>query len=269
MQVKLARLGRAVVPGVIGTAIYAGIVAFANTILKQDLPLLAWVAFAIMGLTMLGALAIQRQERRRLEDELLKWEGVEKYTGLSEFEPELNSSDEHPRAQLDKIRFSLDFMGNGGSKWSREEEKMRAMLVQVGNSGKKARMLLLHPSSKVCREASEQRHGNPTVLPMKIVDSLRVLDRLRGEFKHLKIRTYEHTPYFRLVFVDERTVIVGHYKQYREDSDNTPLLVWEAECDWSFYYAFSKYFESEWGTGKDISTKEVNELAARFENGNG
>ncbi len=267
MNFNRSRFGLAVVAGVISTGIYAVVIAFANVVLKQHWPLTAWAAILIMALTMLGALALQYEERRRLEAKLAKWDGVEEATGLCEFKEELAVSDEHPREQLHRIKFSLDFMGNGGSKWTKQEEQLRDALVRVGNAGKKARMLLLHPDSGVCISASESRYESPSVLPMRIVRSLKVLDRLRADFPHLDFRLYNHTPFFRLTFVDERAAIVGHYKQYRADSAYSPLMVWEAErSDWSFYLAFSKYFDAEWENGDELTTGELQLLEERIKN---
>lgn len=268
MKFDRSRFGLAIVAGVISAGVYAVVVAFANLVLEQHWPLMAWAALLIMGLTVAGALALQYETQRRLDAMLAKWDGLETATGLCEFEEEMKSSDEHPREQLHTIKFSFDFMGNGGSKWTREEPKMRQMLEEVGNAHNEARMLLLRPDSEVCMNASQDRHKNPSTLPLKIIRSLQVLDGLKHDFPHLHFKLYDHTPYFRLTFVDGRAAIVGHYKQYRDDSEYSPLMVWEAVHGggWSFYWAFKKYFDAEWAQGKTIDTEGLNTLARRFEN---
>jgi hypothetical protein len=256
-----SKFARAIVAGTIGSATYAGIVAFANFVLDQQWPFSAWATLAIGIIVMGGALFLQAAQRRQIEAELSKWIGLEEATGLCEFERELNPSDEHPREKLHTIKFSLDFMGNGGSKWTKQEKQMRDMLNRVGNAGQKTRMLLLDPVSDVCKSASDVLYESPEVIPKRTLKSLRVLDRLRDDYPHLEVKTYDHTPFFRLTLLDGRAAIVGHYKQYRDDSAYSPLMIWLAEtCDWSFYWAFWNYFEAEWEFGKPVTKERLKEL---------
>jgi hypothetical protein len=259
-----SRFWRSVLASLVASGLYGLVIVLANQVFDENWPWSAWVAVGIMATTLVGALVLQREERRRLEAKLAHWDGIE-ITGLCEFEAELDRSDDHPREQLDTITFSLDFMGHGGSKWTGQEAKMRQMLSEVGNARQKARMLLLNPASTVCISASQSREGSNTTLPTQILRSLRVLDRLKGDFPHLEFRLYEHTPFFRLTFVDERAVIVGHYKQYRENSAKSPLMVWEREqSNWSFYQAFSKYFENEWDSVKPLAPDELDDLEEKI-----
>lgn len=260
-----AQFAMAILAGVLATGIYAGIVAIANQVFEERWPLTAWAAVLIMALSTLGALILQAETRKRLDAMLVKWTGLEESTGLCAFEEKMEASKLHPEEQLHVIQFSLDFMGNGGSKWTREEKEMREMLKRLGNVGREARMLLLNPSSNVCKEASKKRFYSKITIPMRSLNSLKVLDRLRDEYPHLDFRLYDHTPYFRLTFVDGRSAIVGHYKNYQDESDYSPLMVWKADrSDWSFYHAFAKYFEAEWEKGVPISHEELAKLEERI-----
>jgi hypothetical protein len=256
-----SKFTRAVVAGTVGSAIYAGIIAFANFILHQNWPFSAWATLAIGLFVMGGALFLQAAQRRQIEAELSRWIGLEEATGLCEFERELDPSDEHPREKLHTIKFSLDFMGNGGSKWTKQEEQMREMLNRVGNAGQKTRMLLLNPVSDVCTSASEDLWKSAEVIPKRTLKSLQVLGRLRDDYPHLEIKTYDHPPYFRLTLLDGRAAVVGHYKQYRDDSAYSPLMIWLAEtCDWSYYWAFCNYFEAEWKLGEPVTKERLKAL---------
>jgi hypothetical protein len=281
-----SRYGVVILLGVVSSALYAGVATAANLLWAAGWPLPTWggIVFLLLLLLLLWSrdrdskrhtahlskianqFAQQSDQLKTAEKENKKWEGIESATGLCEFEPQLDESDEHPRASLDRINISFLFMGNGGSKWTREEPKMRKMLEKVGNASREARMLLLDPDSDVCIEASKDQHqGNRSVEPIKIIRSLQCLHKLRADYPHLEFRLYDHTPFFRLVFVDGRVAIVGHYKQYHADSAYTPLVLWESHPGgWSFYWAFKKYFDAEWDAGQTITTEKLNSLAEKY-----
>jgi hypothetical protein len=197
---------------------------------------------------------------------LRRWEGIEEATGLVDYWPELGDSDEHPRAKLDKINHHLDFMGNGGSKWSKEKQQMERMLARVGERDGKVRMLLLHPDCDVCLDTSKKQMEDASALPRRITASLLELEKMRPRFPHLEIKLYEHAPFFRLTFIDRKTAIVGHYQKYWKDSIQSPLLVLEDKQrgnDWSFYVAFIRYFKAEWEQGRPMMAAELDKLAEK------
>ena len=258
----------AIIAGILAAALWSGMLAFGKLVLE-----LGWtgaVVMALVGVALALSIAFVAQHfvRKQLEGELEKWKGLQATTGLCEFEKELDHSDEHPRAQLDVIRSSLEFMGNGGSKWTEQEGQMRRMLDTVGNAGGTVKMLLLHPGSTVCTERSKAVHGSEKVQPLKNIRSLRRLTELRKTYSNLEVLVYDHLPYFRLTFVDGNVAIVGHYKHYRADSAASPLVLWEPTADgWGFYAAFQRYFEGEWDAGKPITETELDDLDERFGNG--
>ncbi|HEY2478208.1 MAG TPA: hypothetical protein VGI17_05710 [Solirubrobacterales bacterium] len=199
--------------------------------------------------------------------DLRRWEGIEDSTGLVAHWPQLGGSPEHPTEKLDNINHHLDFMGNGGSKWSREKEKMEHMLAKVGERNGQVRMLLLRPDCEVCKTASKHSFHDEESLPRRNATSLIELVDLRQRFPHLEIRLYEHAPFFRLTFTDMKTVSVGHYQEYWQDSTETPLLLVEDERgsnDWSFFVAFSRYFKAEWKLGDPIRPSELDRLAEKY-----
>jgi|GEM_PF-4045512 len=200
-------------------------------------------------------------------NDLRRWEGIERATGLIDYWPELGDSDEHPRAKLEKINHHLDFMGNGGSKWSKEKRQMEHMLARVGEREGKVRMLLLRPDCEVCTQASKNRFDDEQELPRRNTNSLLDLEDLRQRFPCFEIRLYEHAPFFRLTFTDKKTAIVGHYQEYWQDSTNTPLVVFEdahAGSEWSFFVAFSRYFREEWSLGDELRPAELDRLAKEY-----
>lgn len=284
----------AILAGVLSAGLYSGIVRLFSILFDRDLASTGWsfvIALAIIIVVMLffqrntrsklGALSGEKsdldEKYRELEvaradlgkrlNTLEKWEGIESATGLIDYRPELDDSDEHPREKIHTIRFHLDFMGNGGSKWSKQRADMESMLGKMGGLGGEARMLLLRPNCDVCKEASKERFANDErALPQRIIRSLVEFDAMRSRFRHLQIKLYDHTPFFRLTFIDKKTVIVGHYQEYWHDSARTPLLVWDGHeaGDWSFYVAFCRYFDAEWDLGKEMTSDELRDLALEY-----
>ena len=198
------------------------------------------------------------------------WQGIESATGLVEYWPTLGGSPEHPEEKLDHISHHLDFMGNGGSKWSAEKVRpqMEHMLARVGEREGQVRLLLLRPNCEACKKASKKRFPeDEDSLPRRNTSSLLQLRDLQAQYPHLEIKLYEHAPFFRLTFSDKQTVSVGHYQQYWEDSTETPLLVIEDGRDgneWSFFVAFSRYFKEEWRNGEPLRPAELDELAKDY-----
>ena len=284
----------AILAGILSAGLYSVFVRLFAVVFNRNLASTGWsfvIALAIIVVVMLffqrstrsklGALSRAKsdldEQYRELEaaradleerlDDLGKWEGIESATGLIDYRRELDHSDEHPREKIHTIRFHLDFMGNGGSKWSGQRNAMESMLEKMGGLGGEARMLLLQPDCDVCKEASKERFANDErALPQRIIRSLVELDAMRSRFRHLQIKLYDHTPFFRLTFIDKQTVIVGHYQEYWHDSAKTPLLVWDGHeaGDWSFYVAFRRYFDAEWDLGKDMTSEEINKLAQEY-----
>lgn len=204
---------------------------------------------------------------RNGQDDPRRWNGIDTATGLVGFWPELKKSDEHPRVKLEKITHHLDFMGNGGSKWSQEKEGMERMLARVGRREGTVRMLLLRPDCQVCIEASKERFDDEDELPRRNTSSLLDLDDLRLKYRHFEIKLYEHSPCFRLTFTDRQRAIVGHYQRYWQDSSQTPLLVFEdgrESNEWSFYVAFSTYFGAQWESADILRSAELETLAKRY-----
>jgi len=194
--------------------------------------------------------------------ELKRWEQLEAYTGLADYWHQLEDSDQHPRDKLNEIRASLDFMGHGGSKWTKERDQFSSMLGRIGNNRGKARMLLLNPQCKIARKKSEIRFGHPHELPRKVATSLLTIGSLQRTYDNLQVKLYSHMPHFRLTIVDRRMAIVGHYRSYDRDSEGTPLLAWENAADWSFFTSFVAYFDHEWDAADDVDWDTIEKLAA-------
>jgi hypothetical protein len=183
-----------------------------------------------------------------------KWEGIETTTGLDKYIKKLEGSGHHPRELIDNIERKLDFMGHGASKWTENRQKLTKMLENIAfnDQGGKARFLVINPLQSGLEEQRKQ----------KIARSLRTLSELKTQHPNsLEVKVYNHIPQLRLTFYDDNLVVVGHYQgKERQDSSNTPLLVFLRKCDWSFYKAFLSHFEEEWNRATDLANLDMDEI---------
>ncbi len=185
-----------------------------------------------------------------------KWDGIEPTTGLDKYIKKLEGSGHHPRELLDKIERKLDFMGHGASKWTANRVKLTKMLENIGynNPEGKVRFLVIDPT-KTELEIDKTR-------AQAIAGSLRTLRELQRAHPNLEVRIYNHIPQLRMTFYDDDLVVVGHYQgKERQDSSNTPLLVFLRKCDWSFYKAFLSHFEEEWKRATPLCDTNMEEIA--------
>jgi hypothetical protein len=258
---------------VVATLIAAGILKLADVATSNLVAVLAvtsavlFLLSAVLGFLLWASLSRSKEEKAETASlqMLEKWRDLESFTGLCEFEGDLMSSEESPREKLPDIETELFFMGNGGSKWTREKAEFDSMLRRTAENRGSVRFLLLDPTSDACREGSEVRFGNPTEQPRKIVESLcrlRAWDRM---FRHLEVKLYSHVPHFRISLINKTHAVLGHYREYQNDSDETPLLVFSRQdCQWSFYSPFAGYFHHEWGNAEQINWPEIEDLADKY-----
>jgi hypothetical protein len=183
-----------------------------------------------------------------------KWDGIEPTTGLERYIKKLDGSGHHPRELLEKIDKQLDFMGHGASKWTANREKLERMLKKIKYNKGNARFLVINPLQT----------GLELERAKRIARSLRTLGELKKKHDNLEVRVYGHIPQLRLTFYPDRdddVVVVGHYQGMdREDSSNTPLLVFRRRCEWSFYKAFLSHFDSEWERGKGLAELDASAI---------
>jgi hypothetical protein len=189
-------------------------------------------------------------------------ESVEDRIGLIGYAYELTDSEFHPSKALLGVHRSLDFLGHGASKWTDERDKFVNMLVHLDDQGEKCgvRVLVLDPKSPMCLQTSAQLFpDDPHKWPRKILHSLQVLGALEDTYDKLKVKVYKHKPVFRLTIIDGATAIIGHYRNYRRDSDHSPLLVFSSDADWSFFTPFQLLYDAEWNAALTVDWEAVAE----------
>lgn len=179
-----------------------------------------------------------------------KWRDIEKVTGLVKYVPKLEGSGYHPHEMRANVKSSLDFMGNGASKWTTNSEKLENMLKELKYRKSKARFLITNPLSIVYGDGQNEVIKE---YKKKVAKSIRTFCELQKTYPdELEVKVYEHIPQFRLTFYKD-SVAVGHYRgPEKKDSRDTPLLIFQLECDWSFYKALEFHFDVEWASATGI-----------------
>jgi len=189
-----------------------------------------------------------------LED---KWNNLTQYTGLEDFVQQLKTSKCHPSKLLNHVNKSFDFMGHGSSKWSVEnEDKLEKAIQRIKLKGGRARMLIFNPMKQTW-DNQEQA---------KILRSIKNLKRIQTHINKeriiLEIKLYDHNPTFRLAFWNREKLLVGHYKAYSENSNDSPMMVFNSDNEWGYYSAFVQYFNQEWklATSVDVVWEDIKKL---------
>lgn len=189
------------------------------------------------------------------------WESVQARTGLAGYDADLVDSKFHPSEVLTKVHQGLDFLGHGASKWTTQRDKFADMLLHLDDEGERCgvRMLVLDPASPICRDTSEMLFpDDPQKWPRKILRSLQVLGKLEARYENnLEVKVYKHKPVFRLTIIDGSTAIVGHYRNYHRDSNDTPLLVFRKGPEWSFFTPFQALYDAEWNAARPVNWQAV------------
>jgi hypothetical protein len=232
---------------------YPALPLWINDTLRFTILVLPWIAVFIFAYLWFK----WKNKARKLSEisSQSKWEGIEQTTGLERYIKRLEGSGHHPRELLDKIDLKLDFMGHGASKWTANREKLEKMLKRIAFNAGRARFLVINPLQT----------GLEPERAKKIALSLRTLWELKRAYANLDVKLYNHIPQLRMTFYDDNLVVVGHYQGLeRQDSSNTPLLVFLRKCDWSFYKAFLSHFDEEWSRAVeliDIDFAQIEALA--------
>jgi hypothetical protein len=236
--------------------------------ISTGLLLLAGLILVYLLVLAYGRAKAARSSRDAAREELStleKWRDIEKFTGLIEYAAELSSSDERPKEKLPEIDFELRFMGNGGSKWTRESAEFQEMLRTTAENHGTVRLLLLDPTCQACIAGSQARFDNNVDQPKKIVESLCRLKPWERRWGHFEVKLYSHTPHFRISLINNSYAVLGHYREYKNDSDESPLLVFTREdIKWTFYRPIDGYYRNEWDNAEWVDWEKVDELAKTY-----
>jgi len=157
---------------------------------------------------------------------------------------------------MKSINKELLFMGIGGAKWieeNKERQLFEDMLKRNANNDGDVKFLIIHPYSKELKEIQDQ-------CDRKLVteSNYKIWVDLVEKYTCLKVKCYNHTPAFRLQFMDGTLMAVARYQFASEENNGTkdchsPHLIINNKESMSFYYVFQRYFNHEWDKATDIT----------------
>lgn len=169
-------------------------------------------------------------------------------TGLENFVEFLRDSKYHPKNIISTITTNFSFWGHGASKWTNEisllDKAIERVLVNSGN----IEVMIFNPI-----------HTEEVFEKEKILKSILVLEALKAKYNKrqanfMEVKVYADLPSFRLAFINHELVLVGHYKTYTANSNESPILVFNSREDWSFYSAFKTLFKEKFGNARSITS---------------
>ena len=174
------------------------------------------------------------------------YEKLEQATGLEDFVEFLKDSKYHPKKIIPTLNSSFYFLGHGASKWTKESQLLEKVIQKIMVNDGRVRIMLFDP--RVAEQQFDQE---------KILKSLLILRKLAKRFNKrnpdfFQIRLYNQLPSFRLAFINKLFVLVGHYKTYTANSNDSPILVFNSSEEWSFYSAFQVLFNDKWNMAQKV-----------------
>lgn len=146
---------------------------------------LPYIPYVLLSLVVVYLLLANRKLRKTIlqEEELRlktdKWRDIEKITGLVKYAQTLERSDYHPRGLREAVKTSLDFMGNGASKWTADAGELEKMIKEIQYRKGKARFLITNPLSDVHDTGDAE---NLKVYKKKVATSIRTFLELEAKY---------------------------------------------------------------------------------------
>ena len=223
-----------------------------------------WIALICAFVLAIGLSFITYRANAHLT-RLRKWSGLTGITDLVDFAQSNKSSDYMPAIVLsrDSVK-NLSVMGNGCGKWVHKvdgataRQKFRAMRAANGTIRFLASCpihLALCGDDEIMKKAYKNAES--------LVELRKRQQGSGGVGGRFEIRTYKHLATLRLIIIDDRECIIGHYQEDGiGDSIDTPLLVFRCndENEWGFGHAFRRLFESEWNRSSEPTAAEWEEI---------
>jgi len=180
-----------------------------------------------------------------------------KKIGISQCTSKLKDTNFTPIKCMDSIKKKLFFMGIGGRKWIQDPPTnvtlFKKMLSKVSANNGEVKFLLINPYCNSFELMRKQREG-----AIVTDSSYKIWIQLVKEFNCLQVRCYDHTPTFRLQFMDDILMAVTRYQLEREQYDKfdqgwgSPHLIIDNSSVMSLYTVFEGYYLQEWKSAKDI-----------------
>lgn len=192
-------------------------------------------------------------------DTLLKLKelGIEKCTS------KLKDTRFAPLNCMHEIKRRLYFLGVSGAKWvenPENEEQFKTMLNKVESHNGEVMFLLINPSCKEFDTMKRLREGSIGT------KAYHIWKKLLNNYPCLKVKCYEHLPYFRLQFMDDQELAISRYQFSKEQYEkyehgwDSPHLIINSNAEFTFYNVFESYFKKEWQDAVDLTTLDIKEI---------
>lgn len=156
---------------------------------------------------------------------------------------------------------SLDFLGIGASKLSRETEEFEAALHRCQRADRPVRLLLCRPDNAKLLSMAQSAGRDPADYQKRVGASLRLIAEMHNSRSwNIDVRFYQDIPIFRLMFINDEICLASHYVLGKGTGSELPqlqVLKRSASRDVdSLYYAFHSYFERFWSEAAPWDFKE-------------
>jgi hypothetical protein len=207
---------------------------------------------------------------------LRKWSDLTDVTDLADFESANQFSPYMPAKIFERENITkLWAMGNGCGKWTRKvaPNMAHAKFLEIRTkSDGDIRFLASCPIylSQRAKDDLTLSQQAKEAMKVKACDNADSLIRLRGFAEqtgglggNFQIKVYRHTATLRLIILNDRDCIVGHYKETGlGNSLESPLLIFLKMIDneWGFGHAFHRLFDSEWHRAFELTSEDWNKM---------
>lgn len=167
--------------------------------------------------------------------------------GIIGVDQEIRKGIDYKRA-LGLCRNTLSFLGIGARKLTGESEFEKA--IRRCKETEPVRFLLCRPEHKQLEDAEARFGVDRQEYRKRVIDSIRIIARLREKYPNIEVRFYQEFQWFRLMFIDRSICLVSYNLMGEGDGSQLPQLhlstrQGEREVD-SFYHVFARYFDDLW-----------------------
>jgi len=167
--------------------------------------------------------------------------------GIVGIDKEIRKGIDYKRA-LSLCRNTLDFLGIGASKLTKEEEFENAILRCKGT--RPIRFLLCKPEDEQLEIAATKFGREKQAYQEHVINSIRIIASLKKKYPNIEVRFYQEFQWFRLMFIDDSICLFSYNLMGEGDGSQLPQLhlatrQGEREAD-NFYHVFARYFSDLW-----------------------
>lgn len=159
-----------------------------------------------------------------------------------------------PRRTLKLVTNSLDFLGTGAAKLTREDE-FTAAVLRCSATGAPVRLLLSNPGAENLRQAAQRADKPQSAYQQAVTSSLKVIAELReNRSARIEVRFYTGARRFRMMFINDEVCLLSYNVYATQSPLSYPAVRLHKAPDdelRSFYWAFKRYFEDEWESAEE------------------